>query len=296
MGSSVPRLLRNLGLLALALLVAAEVGVRMAGLVDFPLYDADAVIGYVPKASQRGSFMNQHDWVINAQHMGADAFVPGPAGNLLLVGDSIVWGGNPYAQADRLGPRLQALVKARVWPISAGSWGLQNELTWLNANEAVVAQVDTIVLVLNKHDLKAPSAWNCSLTHPREPPVFALWFLARKHLMRGQCEGTPEALKVPVRDPVAMLRSFGQSHLDKRLLVVLYPDTEDAASDTVLHDQLEAMTPVLAAAGVREIVSVGRDPRWRGKPQLYRDGAHPTPEGNGVLAGIIASSLNQRAP
>jgi hypothetical protein len=59
--------------------------------------------------------------------MGAEAFLPDPAGNILLVGESIVWGGNPYKAADRLAAKLQSLVKGKVWPISAGSWGLQNE-------------------------------------------------------------------------------------------------------------------------------------------------------------------------
>jgi hypothetical protein len=45
--------------------LAAEVGVRMAWFVDFPLYDADASIGYIPKANQRGNFLNKNDRVIN---------------------------------------------------------------------------------------------------------------------------------------------------------------------------------------------------------------------------------------
>jgi lysophospholipase L1-like esterase len=61
--------------------------------------------------------------------MGAEAFVPDPAGNILLIGDSIVWGGNPYKAGERLGARLQALLKDKVWTASAGSWSLQNEIT-----------------------------------------------------------------------------------------------------------------------------------------------------------------------
>ena len=162
--------------------LAAEVGVRVAGLVDFPLYDADATIGYIPKANQRGSFLNKNDWVINEKHMGAKTFVPDPAGNILLVGDSIVWGRNPYALPDRLGPRLQALVKGKVWPIAAGSWSLQNELAYLNANPDVVSKVDTIVFVLNSGDLGPPSSRNCSATHQRERPTLALVYLAKKYV------------------------------------------------------------------------------------------------------------------
>ena len=197
--------------LGAALLVgglAAEVGVRVAGLVDFPLYDADATIGYIPKANQRGSFLNKNDWVINEKHMGAETFVPDPAGNILLVGDSIVWGGNPYALPDRLGPRLQALVKGKVWPIAAGSWSLQNQLAYLNANPDVVSRVDTIVFVLNSGDLGPPSSWNCSLTHQRERSTVALIYLAKKYVLRWPCEGTPAELQLKTQDPLVILRAF----------------------------------------------------------------------------------------
>lgn len=202
------RIALGLGAVLLVGGLAAEVGVRVAGLVDFPLYDADANIGYIPKANQRGSFLNKNDWVINDKHMGAEAFVPDPAGNILLVGDSIVWGGNPYAKADRLGSRLQALVKGKVWPIAAGSWSLQNQLTYLNANPDVVSQMDTIAFVLNSGDLGPPSSWNCSLTHQRERPAVALVYLAKKYLLRWPCEGTPAELQVKTQDPLAMLRAF----------------------------------------------------------------------------------------
>ena len=40
--------------------------------------------------------------------MGAPAFAPNPLRDVLLVGDSVVYGGNAYRQLQRLGPTLQA--------------------------------------------------------------------------------------------------------------------------------------------------------------------------------------------
>jgi len=42
-------------LFALAFLV--EFGLRATAVADFPLYDADNTIGYIPKTSQRGVFL-----------------------------------------------------------------------------------------------------------------------------------------------------------------------------------------------------------------------------------------------
>ena len=281
--------------LGAALLVgglAAEVGVRVAGLVDFPLYDADATIGYIPKANQRGSFLNKNDWVINEKHMGAETFVPDPAGNILLVGDSIVWGGNPYALPDRLGPRLQALVKGKVWPIAAGSWSLQNQLAYLNANPDVVSRVDTIVFVLNSGDLGPPSSWNCSLTHQRERSTVALIYLAKKYVLRWPCEGTPAELQLKTQDPLVILRAFIDERASGgRVIAFLYPDRPQSQDEALMRDQLEIMAPPLRQAAVKEVHLVGRDPRWQGRADVYRDGIHPSPAGVETLAGIIATGL-----
>jgi len=292
---SARRALRLAGALFVGALLAGECTVRLLGYVDFPVYDADARIGYIPKAGQRGSFMNKNDWVVNEHHMGAEAFVPGKDGNVLLVGDSVVWGGNPYAQPDRLGPRLQALVKARVWPIAAGSWGLQNQVTYLNDNPGVVRAVDTIVFVSNSGDFGEPSSWTCELSHPQQRPLLALVYLARKYVLKQVCPSEPAAaMAVPRQDPVALLKAFVQSHVDKRVMIVLYPNKAELDDTGLLGQQVDSLVPLLQGAGVREIVRVGTDPDWQGHLQHYRDNVHPTPQGNAVLAAIIARQLRAR--
>jgi hypothetical protein len=276
-------------------LLTAEVAVRAAGMVDLPIFDADASIGYIPASNQHGSFLNKNEWAINSRHMGAEAFMPDPASNTLLIGDSIVWGGNPYARSERLGAQLQSMVKGKVWPVAAGSWQLQNELTYLNSNSDVVDKIDTIAFVLNSGDLGAASSWGCTTSHPRQKPTVALWYLAKKHLLSWPCEGTPPELKVTLRDPVPMLKDFLSAHPSKRVVIFLYPDLPEAADEALMRKRLEPMAPILAGAGVKEIVFVGRDERWKGRPQLYKDGIHPSPEGMQVLASIIASRLGQLA-
>ncbi len=108
-------------------LVLAEGAAQLSGVVDLPIYEANNQIGYIPAPNQSGKFLHKNDYRFNEYSMGAGSFSPDPARfNLLLVGDSIVLGGNPLAESDRLGPQLEKRAGWQVWPVSAGSWALQN--------------------------------------------------------------------------------------------------------------------------------------------------------------------------
>jgi hypothetical protein len=272
---------------------AAEWAVRASGMIDFPLYSADGTIGYIPLANQRGSYMGRNDWVVNELNMGAEAFVPGPLGNVLLVGDSVVWGGNPYAKDERLGPQLQRRTAAKVWPIAAGSWGLQNEVTYLDLHPAVVAAVDTVVFVLNSGDFDQPSSWTCELSHPTQHPRVALWFLVRKYVLKEGCGTEPTAaLRVPRRNPLEMFAAFVKRLPTQTVLVLLYPNKEELADTALMEHRLEVFAAPLRQAGANDVVLVGRSPSWR--LEHYRDPVHPTPEGNAALAELIAAHLTPK--
>lgn len=158
--------IRNWLLFIPGVLLASEITVRAVGMVDFLLYEANSEIGYIPAANQKGSFLNKNDWEFNVLNIGSPAFQPDSRSDILLIGDSLVFGGNHYKKQERLGPTLQALMQTRtgdahVWPIGAGSWALRNELTWLRQNPEVLEQVKQIMFVLNNGDFDAASSWSC---------------------------------------------------------------------------------------------------------------------------------------
>src|SRR5437899_1649918 len=106
-----------------AVLIATEIGVRLSGVVDFPVYAVDNEIGYIPKPSQSGSFLHKNAWVFNDRSMGtASPWDPSKRPNILFIGNSIVMGGNPYDQKDKLGPLTQQGIGENyaIWPIAAG--------------------------------------------------------------------------------------------------------------------------------------------------------------------------------
>ncbi len=274
-------------------LALIEIGIRISGVIDFPLYDANNRIGYIPKPNQSGSFLRTHDWQFNSLSMGAPEFKPNDTlVDTLLIGDSVVLGGNPYKQADRLGPQLQKIRGGNVWPISAGSWGLRNELIYLNLHPDVVAAVDELIFVLNSGDFAEASSWACEETHPRSYPIYATGYVIKKYIYNwSSCGIAPADLKVPLGDWKSELKKLLQSKLikNKKVSFFLYPDKNEFTNEALLLERLESHAIELVNSGANKVYSVSRDQRWTGK-LLYKDGIHPSVYGTEVLARIIYSS------
>ena len=124
-------------------LILCEAAVQFFGLVHVSVYEGNNQIGYIPAPNQSGAFMSSHTWRFNEYSMDAGPFQPDSKRfNLLLVGDSLVLGGNPLAERERLGPQLEKLTGWQVWPISAGSWAMQNELTYMRQHPAILKNMD----------------------------------------------------------------------------------------------------------------------------------------------------------
>lgn len=279
---------------ALAVLIVAEVAVRACGLVSFPLYRADAYIGYWASPGQSGRFLNKNRWVFNERSMGvAEAFRPDRRPDVLLIGDSIVLGGNPLDQADRLGPRMMKLTGHQHWPVSAGSWSLLNELHFLKRNMDIVAGSDVLRFVLNSADFEHASSWSCEITHPRERPHIALMYVIKKYVFASsQCSSiTPADLKVPAGDwRVAWRELMSDVRVQgKPVEVWLYPTRDESLNVALLRTRLEAFGTQLRVPGLSGLLvvrSLGRDHRWPGL--TYADAIHPDVAGVGLLSVMMS--------
>ena len=283
------RILKWAALAGGLVLVAAEITLRLSGLLDFPLYRPGLPYGYIPAPSQSGAFLNHYDYAFNSRSMGvADEFAPKPdVKDTFLVGDSIVYGGNPYRQSEKLGPQLQGKIGGKVWPISAGSWSLSNELLYIELNPDVARRSDELVFVLNSGDLQAPSAWKLESTHPTHRPLLAFQYLAAKKL---HIEGRRPIGPALVRDWKSQWSAF-RAGKSPPTLIVLYPNKAEANDGKLRFSALVEPMQVLSGVGVR-FVDVGADRRWN--TSLYRDEIHPTPEGTGILATIVSEAMTPK--
>jgi len=273
-------LLRSVLAITLCLAIA-EVTARFA--FDFPLYAADDEVGYWPAPNQMGSFLFRNDWAFNSTSLGvAEEFRPSDKFDLLLVGDSIVYGGNGLRQGDKLGPAIEQATGWQVWPAAAGSWGLQNELAFLRRHPKLVAGADLIVFVANSGDFTTPSVWRSPYSHPREYPALFLSYLFARYVAHPG-EDPPAPFPVPQRNVLADWTSFVET-AGKPVLAVSYSSQAQAGQNCGWMPQ--------------SFKSVGAWICYDGKavlgPSGFRDDIHPSVKGDHVLAQRIIEFVNSK--
>ena len=274
-----------LGALALSAL-GLELGLRALGYADFPLYRADPVLGYVPKANSSGVFAGNRHWTFNDRGMRMEAKCqPGPDA-ILLLGDSLVHGGTMVDQHETLGVQIARQTGREVCPLGAGSWALENELSAV-LQEPEYLKFGTIVLISNSEDFVKPSIWVSEVTHPTHPPRSVLLFAAEK-VFDGMWQWF-----FPPKKPAASMQWIG--HLDKFLasyrggiFVVLYPKRDEIGS------RATDFAPFVHRLGSRATL-IEPQVRQGWNSGLYRDTIHPTPAGKKQISTIIAHALAKKA-
>lgn len=269
------------GLLLLGL-VCMDLVARALGVLDFPLYENSRILGYIPAPNQRGSFLRKNDWAFNELSMGtAKPFAPHTSHrNILLIGDSIVLGGNPMPQNLKLGPLLDDKCP-QVWPVSAGSWSLNNEIRYLQLHSDILRKFNRIVFVLNSGDFGSASKWASEVIHPTYRPLSAVYYLAKKFFSRAD--------EASVANDSHWRIGFNWllENYDGNLSVILYPSKSEMLDQRALAS-LNKYATELASNRV-SVTKVADDPSW--KIDYYRDDIHPSLNGEMPLADILLRSI-----
>jgi hypothetical protein len=290
-------------LAAVALLaVAAEVGIRFSGLVDFPVYHTDAEIGYMPEPSQQGQFLNKNDWVFNDKSMGVvHSWSPSKNQNIVLIGNSIVMGGNPYAQRDKLGPLLQARMGGQyaVWPVAAGGWTNVNESVYLQRNPDVSKAASFFVWEYMQGGLSTASAWRGEYVFPTQKPVLASWYVLRRYVLpkfiNFDMNELPPTGAVAAKNMAIFELELSKiaSSTGKKMpgILFIYPVKQQYLQAKAGVEWLPEREQVekLAKAYNVKVVDISSRPEWN--EAMYREETHPTVKGNEVLADILASEI-----
>lgn len=296
-----------LGLTAIAsilLLAIVEVAVRVSGITDFPTYAADEHLGYIVTPNQSGMFLHHNRWVFNDRSMGTDSrWNPTLHPNILVIGNSIVAGGNPLDQKDKLCPLIQKAMGAgfSIWPIAVGGWTNLNETAYLQRNPDVEASANFFVWEYMVGGTSRLAPWSSDYAFPRKHPLWAGWYAMRRYLVARLI---PLPSELPPTGPATMtgMQTF-RNEIGKISvatgkstpgILFLYPQRTQFLAAQSGSEWLpeRAQLEQIARSLNLKIVDVTRSPQWR--TDLYRDGeTHPTSEGDAVLATILASSIKQ---
>jgi len=287
------------------LLAVTELAVRLSGVGDFATYNVDGQIGYIPKPNQSGSFLRTHTWVFNDRSMGtALPWDPAKRPDILLIGNSIVMGGNPFDQKDKLGPQIQGLIGEAyaVWPIAAGGWTNVNEMVYLGRNPDVAQAGRFFVWEYMSGGLSALASWHSDYTFPRDHPLWASWYafqryvwphLFHAHLSELPPVGAPEPEQVKRFE--ASLAGLCRGTKPKCPgLLFLYPAKTELLQARQGREWLKERGEIerIAVENGLSILDIAKWPQWN--EDLYReDGVHPTVQGNVVLATILSAAIRE---
>jgi len=283
---------------------ATELTLRYLRYDEFPIYDVDAKIGYIPSPNQAGTFAGRYSWTLNEYSMLNEPWVPSRERGVLLISDSLVWGEVQMPPGEKLGSCLQTATgsRYRVWSVGAGSWANLNEVEYLRRNEDVVQNIYRLVWIVNYGDFESRSQWRSDFTHPRRRPIFLLGYLIGKiwapwanqlycRLSGTQGDRKRESASVSAetrRELQTWLRGAPRGLL-KRSLVVWYPDVSELrARDRATNSLVSDVRAIYEASGVR-FLDLRAESRWR--ENYYNDTIHPTAEGNRLLAEVLRDYL-----
>jgi hypothetical protein len=289
-------------LLSSALLIEALP--RLFGLTDFPIYLTDPELGYIPAPNQSGRFLNKNAWSFNDRSMPTD--VPWNstlAPNLLLLGNSIVQGGNPIDQRERLASYLQRDLKSsfQVWPIAIGGWSNVNEVMYLERNADVAASCNFFIWEYMAGGLSELSKSRGDLLTPTHPPWFASWYVTRRYILPryfdfGDSELPPTGLPNP--ENLAMLEAMaGRLSAHSRFavhgIIFLYPESDRLELARLGREWLPERPQIEALAQRHNllVIDIAQQRDWN--QTLYRDAVHPSAEGNRVLGQILAEAVER---
>lgn len=275
-----------LALFALAAVLLAELAIRLCGVSCFPLFRKDAQ-GYRMMPLQQGKFLRKFNWRYDRFGMRDDRELDSLAGYTLIVGDSVVEGGNRVDQDDTLIAQLRGLTDQPLYAAACHGWSLGNELAVLQSLPGW-EQARRLVFVLNTGDFDTIETAPTQLSFPtRYPALFSLWLLGRK-LYRdprfGQLVGwrPPQRFNSALREQV--LADFAQvlARFEGDVVVLRYPQRGEDPGSEPHYGQL------IAAAGSHRTRLLDLAGRADWGDACYLDHIHPNPRGIKVLAQCIA--------
>lgn len=168
----------------LAVFVGIEVILRVAfGLGNPILVQADSFTGYRFQPNQKllrlGKKIQYNQYSQRSEPITLKK--PPTKLRILMIGDSVLNGGNPIDQSQTITELFEAKLSASGYPAevlnaSAGSWGIGN--SWGYLREFGTFNADAVILQIGTHDLTQPTSTSAVVGHhpafSTHPPLLAI--------------------------------------------------------------------------------------------------------------------------
>ena len=129
--------------------------------------------------------MNENDWYFNNKSMPIrENWKPAGIENILLIGNSIVMGGNPYKQSDKLVSQIQIRLSNdnKVWPIAVGGWNQPNEIAYLNRHPEIATEAGYVAWEYMSGGLSRATPWRGEYVFPSHKPIYATWYVLCRYV------------------------------------------------------------------------------------------------------------------
>ena len=294
-----------------ALVLGVELWIRSQGIVNFPIYEVNESIGYIPRAGQQGFYLNRIFWQVNEKNMTAGPWKPNEKPDLLLIGDSIVWGGEEYQHQEKLGAQLQNTLKEwNVWSVGASGWSVFNEVEYLKRRPEVVEATDLLIWELNSEDFRPKSVFLTDANTPRSRPWSATAYAVRKYLIPVNLKNWLRRMVSKHNLPAHELTANDKTALDKLIeglrlfenkkvpiLILVYPNLQEWAAreqpsqdESIFFEKFLRQIEGIQIPSLRVVDGRAMSP-W--SEQDYRDRIHPTAAGSERLARFLASKISR---
>lgn len=280
---------------ALALLLVAEAVLRAAGYASPVLYVADPDYEYALAPNQ-----DTHRFGVrietNRWGMRSPDFESPPPGVVLVLGDSVVNGGN-WTDQGALATSLLGQDGRPVLNVSAGSWGPGNILAYIDRHGLFGAE--DIILVLSSYDYRDDRTFGPlhGYATPTAAPRVALLRAIDHYVLQGPARedrrtrhaGVPQDAS---RSIAALLDHLSESPAG--LCVVFHwtrPELEHGQDA-----EARSIADLVNSQGIRLVDTKNdyRDALARGE-RLFRDDVHLTNAGQAVLADVMRDCLSRDA-
>lgn len=287
------------------LLSVGELVGRYIGLTSYPVYIESSKFEYILKPNQN-TLIYRNRVFTNEYSMRSKPLTPTDTSVVLLIGDSIIHGGNLTDQDSLATTILENNVthtlhrNIRILNISAKSWGPDNGVAYLK--EYGLFNADMIVLVVSSHDafdnMTFRKTVGTSPDHPAKNTLLAWQMFVKKGLPRIPfLQNLFHETQPSFRDTVLNSNVFNTGFRDFQeiskknnipLIIYLHSSTSEIDSHKLVGGGLKIID-FCHQNQIPIIIGLGKE-----KPQFYEDGLHFNNQGQKFLANTLFPFILER--